>query len=327
MQNKGDEIMSKEPKFDFKGKYIIRADIRTLTGLHIGGTEEGFDIGGVDNPVIKDKITGLPYIPGSSLKGKLRSLLEWVIECNGNASANSVDDNQQNEEQQGSTKESHQSCVQKSLTKNKDGNWEAGPCKCGTCDVCVVFGTSAESHTEGPTRLTVLDAWPDGLFDEHGKRIEEEQKWEGTIKDWTDYMGEKIYTEVKTENTIDRLTSAANPRSMERVPADSVFKVEFIYDVYHDDDIERLKILFQGIKLLEDSTLGGGGSRGSGRVRFEKIKIETRDISHYVNGRDEKLKQVNQNGNGTNNKHDTATSILDNFDVIFKNSNSSSDNT
>lgn len=47
-----------------------------LTGLHIGGSKEGVEIGGVDLGVVKDPISGRPYIPGSSLKGKLRSLLE-----------------------------------------------------------------------------------------------------------------------------------------------------------------------------------------------------------------------------------------------------------
>ena len=64
--------------YKFLGKYIIKADLHCLTGLHIGGTDEGFEIGGIDNPVIKDLITGYPYVPGSSLKGKLRSLLEWT---------------------------------------------------------------------------------------------------------------------------------------------------------------------------------------------------------------------------------------------------------
>jgi CRISPR-associated protein Csm3 len=57
-----------------KRKIIIEGKIKLLTGLHIGGTDQDIKIGGVDNPVIKtgDK----PYIPGSSFKGKLRSLLE-----------------------------------------------------------------------------------------------------------------------------------------------------------------------------------------------------------------------------------------------------------
>ena len=282
--------MSQSTNFDFKGKYVIKADLRTITALHIGGTEEGFEIGGLDNPVIKDKITGLPYIPGSSLKGKLRSLLEWIIEY--------------------PDKGTDQSRIRNALKLNKEGKWEASPCSCGKCDVCVVFGTSAETHTEGPTRLTVLDAWPQGLLDTNGKR-KNESEWDGTIKRWTDYMGEKVYTELKTENTIDRITSAANPRSMERVPADSIFTAEFIYDVYQDKDIERLKILFVGIKLLEDSTLGGSGSRGSGRVRFENIKVERRDVSYYRNEMAEKLEKVNQN------THSTAKDILDNFAKIF----------
>jgi len=56
-------------------KYKIK--IKVLTGLHIGAGKGGdFEIGGMDNPVVKDFETGYPYIPGSSLKGKLRSLLE-----------------------------------------------------------------------------------------------------------------------------------------------------------------------------------------------------------------------------------------------------------
>ena len=59
-----------------QGKYIIQGKIKVLTGLHIGGPTTGLNIGGVDNIVIKDA-KGKPYIPGSSLKGKMRSLLEY----------------------------------------------------------------------------------------------------------------------------------------------------------------------------------------------------------------------------------------------------------
>ncbi len=50
--------------------------INVVTGLHIGIGSDRPEIGGVDNPFIKDPISQMPYIPGSSLKGKLRSLLE-----------------------------------------------------------------------------------------------------------------------------------------------------------------------------------------------------------------------------------------------------------
>ncbi|MFC0322773.1 type III-A CRISPR-associated RAMP protein Csm3 [Gallibacterium melopsittaci] len=55
----------------------IKATLVLKTGLHIGAGDSEMHIGGIDNSVIKNPITGLPYIPGSSLKGKIRSLLEW----------------------------------------------------------------------------------------------------------------------------------------------------------------------------------------------------------------------------------------------------------
>ena len=55
----------------------ITAVIQVKSGLHIGGSKDEIKIGGIDNPVIKNPLTNEPYIPGSSLKGKIRSLLEW----------------------------------------------------------------------------------------------------------------------------------------------------------------------------------------------------------------------------------------------------------
>ena len=57
----------------FKENYIIQGKIVCKTGLHIGGSSDAIDIGGSDNVVIRDSVTGNPYIPGSSLKGKLLS--------------------------------------------------------------------------------------------------------------------------------------------------------------------------------------------------------------------------------------------------------------
>jgi len=60
----------------FYGKLIIEGIIECLTGIHVGTSKEVMEIGGVDTPVVRDPLTREPYIPGSSLKGKLRSLLE-----------------------------------------------------------------------------------------------------------------------------------------------------------------------------------------------------------------------------------------------------------
>lgn len=56
------------------GKYFIKGEILVKTGLHVGGSKTALDIGGIDTNVIKTA-NGVPYIPGSSLKGKLRSML------------------------------------------------------------------------------------------------------------------------------------------------------------------------------------------------------------------------------------------------------------
>lgn len=57
----------------------LSGQVELLSGLHIGGGDDTMKIGGIDNQVIKDVNTNKPYIPGSSLKGKMRSLLEWNL--------------------------------------------------------------------------------------------------------------------------------------------------------------------------------------------------------------------------------------------------------
>lgn len=57
----------------------LTGTVELLSGLHIGGGDDTMKIGGIDNGVIKDANSDKPYIPGSSLKGKMRSLLEWHI--------------------------------------------------------------------------------------------------------------------------------------------------------------------------------------------------------------------------------------------------------
>jgi len=119
--------------FKFEGKFVINAKLECLTGLHIGGMEEGFEIGGVDNPVIRDPLTDHPYIPGSSLKGKLRHLLEWAI----NAEA-----------------------VRRPHPKHNAFT----ACHCGECEACRLFGVSSDEPEvrakAGPPRLIVRDAFP-----------------------------------------------------------------------------------------------------------------------------------------------------------------------
>jgi CRISPR-associated protein Csm3 len=64
------------PQKQLAGKIRIESALLVKTGLHIGGGGETLDIGGLDKPVIRDPLTQQPYLPGSSIKGKLRSILE-----------------------------------------------------------------------------------------------------------------------------------------------------------------------------------------------------------------------------------------------------------
>jgi CRISPR-associated protein Csm3 len=79
-----------------------------------------------------------------------------------------------------------------------------------------------------------------------------------------------LYTESKTEANIDRVTSAANPRTYERVPAGAQFELNMVLNVFDtDDEAELKKLLDQAIALLHDDYLGGSGSRGYGQVLLE----------------------------------------------------------
>lgn len=65
-----------------KKKIFIKAQVELVTGLHIGDNKESVEIGGLDNPVVRRKDNNQPYIPGSSIKGKMRCLLDQVYGIN-----------------------------------------------------------------------------------------------------------------------------------------------------------------------------------------------------------------------------------------------------
>ena len=96
-----------------------------------------------------------------------------------------------------------------------------------------------------------------------------------------------MYTEWKFENTLDRITSAAMPRQIERVPAGSVFELRLICDDREEgndpDQLlrEDLQSLTRVLQLLEDDALGGHGSRGYGRVAFRNMRISPRTVEQY----------------------------------------------
>ena len=213
-----------------KTKKII-GKIKVKTGLYIGAGNDKVEIGGMDNPVIKNPLTREPYIPGSSIKGKMRALLEW-----------------------------------KENRVLPSGN----PCKCGECSICRVFGSGNSNNREdlekararGPTRLIIRDA-----------EISADYKQK--------FLDGKPILEDKIENGLNRITAGATPRHIERVVPGVTFDFEMVYRIIDTGDEgkkdeELFKtIVLEGLRLLQNDYLGGGGSRGNGRIAFIDLVDET----------------------------------------------------
>ncbi len=83
---------------------------------------------------------------------------------------------------------------------------------------------------------------------------------------------------------------------MERVPAGAEFDFTLILDIYQEEDIELLRTLFAAMALVEDSTLGGGGSRGHGQIEFRDLEAEWRSAAYYTEGADSKPIPAAQDG-------------------------------
>lgn len=221
-------------EYKLESIYKLNGKIKLLSGLHIGGNEAVIEIGGNDNPIIRDISTGDPYIPGSSLKGKMRYLLEWYtgnINFNGSVFSSSKENN---------------------ILLNVFG------------------GTAGGSGKTGPTRITVKDSF---LSEDSKKELEKIRKKFGTD------------TELKTENSINRLNSSAVPRSLERIPRNLEFDFEIVYKVLNVDDKEKVKeLILKGLKLLEIEGIGGSVSRGSGQIEIKELKV-----TNLYKGTDEKI--------------------------------------
>ncbi|MFC4803750.1 type III-A CRISPR-associated RAMP protein Csm3 [Filifactor villosus] len=95
------------------------------------------------------------------------------------------------------------------------------------------------------------------------------------------------YTEIKYENTIDRAKGEANPRQQERVPAGSEFDFKLIYNIEKLDELnEDMENLALMMELLQDDYLGGHGTRGYGRVKFENLTVEVKTYAEESKAKD-----------------------------------------
>lgn len=209
----------------------IEGTFELVTGTRVGGSSDIIEIGGNDSPIVRNPLTKELYIPGSSIKGKMRMLTEW-------------------------------------LEGKIDETGKVHSCSEENCSVCRVFGRGAEDSKKamaGTTRISVKDAY---LTDDSKEKL---------IK-LRDRIG--MDTEWKYENNINRLTSEAQPRNSERIPAGVSFNFTISYKVFDLDDEGKIdeelfeKIVIKSLKALSLEGIGGGVSRGNGQIRFTKLDVD-----------------------------------------------------
>lgn len=228
-------------------KIKIKGNIECLSGMRIGGSTSSLSIGGVDSIIIRNPKDNKPYIPGSSLKGKLRYLTEISEGTITVSSSNSA------------------------------------PIKYGPSDdtqsiAVKLFGASTDKKdaVKFPSRVIVRD----------GHILNEETDFPNAIVP---------FAEIKTEVVIDRITSKANLRTIERVPAGAKFTMEIILNIFNftvennqliilnDEKVKEeehllLQKLLHSLYLLQNDYLGGNGSRGYGNIQINIEELNQLDL-------------------------------------------------
>ena len=246
----------------------MKTNLKIITGLHIGASDDTMKIGGIDSSVVKREIfansdgsicyspeynedgslkNGVkkinePYIPGSSLKGKIRSLLEHHFSLIKKQKELFNDEKKQG---QVISSEFIKKCNDENLNKKAKL-------------IIELFGESAGNKSSDSKVTRAL--FRDSFLTKNSRKL---------------YLEDKVsLSEEKAENTINRVSVTANPRFIERVPAGVEFEFEYIIRDFIDDEkrVELYnKTIELGMLLLQNDALGGGGSRGSGKIEFEKF--------------------------------------------------------
>jgi len=252
----------------FIGEICLKGEIILKTGLHIGGSEEAVQIGEVA-PIIKDPVTGLPYIPGSSLKGKLRSIMETF----GKRKKAGREERVPIDRNVGTFRNPiYIHCCEDLETALN-------------CDVCRVFGTSGERGISEnlPAPLLCRDA-----------------SLGSSKQEFTSFI------DVKTENVLDRVTAVSNPRRIERVIPGAKFELDMVFQVFALGDdkqllfpqhLERdLENLFTCMAILEAQGLGGFSSRGYGKVKLIFNDFFAVPLEYFKGNKEKILRYSNEKG-------------------------------
>lgn len=242
------------------GHFIISGIIFCRSGIFVGGSEDTLQIGGIDKNVVRNPLTDEPYIPGSSLKGKLRSIIEKIVKDSRN---NPLRANR------------HSGDREKKVWRHECDDYNDAK----ECRLCRIFGATGSA---------AKDNYPGALLVRDSILANEDLMQDGFP-----------ITETKMENAIDRLTSAAHPRTFERVPAGTKFEFELVYRVEtlepsinsnnEDVNVESGRVkedvfnLLNALEILEKDGLGGNISRGYGSIEFYIQNFQWYDVPNNVN--------------------------------------------
>lgn len=242
------------PSIQLQGKIILKSTIKAVTGLHIGGNTGELDIGGIDNPIIRNAFNREPYIPGSSVRGKMRGLLDRYYE---------------NE-------------LNKSVGRDVRVHECQAPDTYNTCPVCQVFGVAPQKEMRGktlPTRLIVRDTFltPDASTSLSEKDLD------------TDFT--EIKTEVAIDRITSAATPRQQERVPAGVSFGPFHIVHSLYTQEEKGDrneqlqneLEYFGVVLAGMELIQDDYLGGSGSRGSGQIAFENLTMTFKSRQYYEN--------------------------------------------
>ena len=226
-----------------QGKIFLQGTIRAVTGLHIGGNSDDLEIGGIDNPIIRNAFDRQPYIPGSSLRGKMRGLLDRYFN--------------------------------KALNKRVGRDVRVHECETpndyNACPICKVFGVAPIRQLSGrtlPTRLIVRDTF----LDDEALRVLDSAD--------TDTVYAEIKTEVAIDRITSAATPRQQERVL---AGTTFGPFQMIQSFYTQDqgnlqdqlanEIQLFDTVLKGMELLVDDYLGGSGSRGYGQIAFENLEL------------------------------------------------------
>jgi CRISPR-associated protein Csm3 len=233
----------------------ITGTIHCLSGVRIGGNSNVIEIGTIDNPIIRNPITNYPYLPGSSLKGKMRSSLELTL-------------------RDGTPPKVSLRLPRLKTTQDREGKNEMAPCACGLCVVCKLFGSGDNKTNFEPTRLIFRDCQltPDSL-----ETLSLAAKNSGVF-----------FAEIKPGIRMNRATNSVARGAFfnfERVPEGIEFSFELVVRLYGDLDNDSArkdyrKVVARGLQLLEKEGIGGKISAGYGKIEFRELKWDGQDFPH-----------------------------------------------